>query len=104
MDEVQLRQKIIKMRKGERIAVIPQSKRYGDESTAIGVPCSSMESNPVELFEPFEAFLEEFDGEIIRLRTATFYCLKVSIADLMDAIPLKESDREDFQESNPDSR
>ena len=84
MDEKIFTQKISGMQKGSKVAIIPLSADYGDSITAIGVPGSLSPENPVELKDPFEAFLEDFDGEVLRLRTPNHYCLKVSIADIKD--------------------
>ncbi len=88
MDEVQLKRKLSRIKKGQKVLIIPQSIRYGDESTAIGVPCTTYESNPIELFDPFEAHFEEFDGEILKLRTDSVYCLQVALIDLSDIFDL----------------
>lgn len=88
MDELHLRSKISLFHKGQKVVVIPQSIKYGDEATTIGVPCSNYESNPVELYDPFEAFFEEFDGEILKLRTNSIYCLQVAIIDISDIFDL----------------
>ncbi len=88
MDEKIFTQKILRMQKGSKVAIIPLSVDYGDSITAIGVPGSLSAENPVELKGPFEAFLEDFDGEVLRLRTPIHYCLKVSIADIKDIMLL----------------
>ncbi len=93
MDELHLRRKLAHICKGQKVVVFPQSMKYGDESTAIGVPCSTYESNPVELFDPFEAFLEDFDGEVLKLRTNSLYCLKVALIDLADISDLSPKSR-----------
>ena len=88
MDERIFTRKITGMLKGSKVAIIPLSVDYGDEITAIGIPGSFSSENPVELKDPFEAFLEDFDGEVLRLRTPIHYCLKVSIGDIKDVMAL----------------
>ena len=88
MDEKRFTQKLSRMQKGSKVAIIPLSVDYGDDITAIGVPGSFSNENPVELKDPFEAYLEDFDGEVLRLRTPIHYCLKVSIADIKDIMVL----------------
>ena len=88
MDEKVFTRKISGMQKGSKVAIIPLSVDYGDDITAIGVPGSFSLENPVELKDPFEAFLEDFDGEVLKLRTPIHYCLKVSIADIKDIMVL----------------
>lgn len=94
MDELHLRRKLAYINKGQKVVVFPQSMKYGDDSTAIGVPCSTHESNPFELYDPFEAFLEDFDGEILKLRTNSLYCLKVALIDLSDISDLSPKSRQ----------
>lgn len=96
MDEVRLKRKLSKFSKGQKVVVIPQSIKYGDESTAIGVPCTTYESNPLELFDPFEAFFEEFDGEILKLRTDSIYCLQVALIDLNDIFDLSPESKKEL--------
>lgn len=88
MDEKRFAQKLSRMQKGSKVAIIPLSVDYGDDITAIGVPGSFSNESPVELKDPFEAYLEDFDGEVLRLRTPIHYCLKVSIADIKDIMVL----------------
>lgn len=96
MEEARLRRKLAKFGKGQRVVVIPKSIKYGDESTAIGVPCTTYESNPVELFDPFEAYFEEFDGEIMKLRTESIYCLQVALIDLSDIFDLSPESKKEL--------
>lgn len=88
MGESELRAKIAKINKGTKIAVVPVSTEFGDEITAIGLPCAPYERATIELPEPFYASLEEFDGDTLWLRTKSYYCIKVAIADIRDVIPL----------------
>ena len=76
------------MQRGTKLLVVPLSVNYGDDITAIGTCCSFLGERLVELHEPFQGFLEEFDGETIRIRNEQFGNLKVSVADLKSAVEL----------------
>lgn len=84
MEVVSVRGKISKIRKGAKIYVIPFCAREGDKFTSIGVPCTNPARAAVELNKPFLAHLENFDGEVVWLRTQSYYCLKVGIEDIKD--------------------
>lgn len=73
--------------KGSRVLVKPLSVRYGDDITAVGMACTQFTGSATELHEPFKAYLEEFDGQYLKLRTEHHYCLRVDIADLRDLLP-----------------
>ncbi len=88
MDEKELLRLLTNIRKGSKVAVVPLSTAYGDDINAIGIPCGDGIRSSIELTEPFHAILENFDGENLWLRTKTYYCLKVSIGDVKDIIPL----------------
>ncbi len=88
MEESQLREKIASIKKGAKVAIIPMSVSYGDHINAMGMPCGDGVRSGIELTEPFQAKLENFDGENLWLRTRSYYCLKVSISDLKDVMEL----------------
>lgn len=101
MDEYKLISKISKIKKGSRVAVIPHTGQNGLSDNAIGYNCSHPEGYSVELKGPFEAFLEEFDGDIVKVSTATYPCLKISVQDLEDIVDitrLEEMSQEPDQE------
>ncbi len=74
------------MQKGAMLCVTPLSINYGDEITAIGTNCTFCGESFVELSEPFEGYLEDYDGETIRMRTDRYYNLKFSVADVKSVI------------------
>lgn len=78
--------KISSMIKGEMIRIIPFSAKFGDESTAIAFPCTDGCGGPFEIHEPFEGYLEEFDGHCLKIRTDNHYCLKLDVAVLKDVL------------------
>ena len=81
MDEYKLVSKISKIRKGSKVAIVT---RQGGNYPAVAYDCSSPEGFSVELKGAFEATLEEFDGDIMKITTATFPCLKISVQDVGD--------------------
>lgn len=82
--------KILKLRKGQSVAVFPLSVKYGDTHTAYGMRCHiSVDSAPIELSEPFQATFEDYDGASIFLRTENYYCIQVMVADLKDIIGMR---------------
>lgn len=97
MDEFRLISKISKIKKGSKVAIV--TKRSGN-NTVVGYNCSSAEGLSVELRGAFEAILEEFDGDIIKLSTATYPCLKISVQDVGDVLDISglrklDSDQEE---------
>lgn len=88
MDEYKLISKITKIRKGNRVAVIPRFGAITEEEAIVGYECSSPEGSSVEIHEAFEAILEEFDGDILKLSTSTYPCLKVSVQDVGDIVDI----------------
>ncbi len=76
------------MQKGTRLRIVPLSAAYGDDITALGINSTFSGDAYVELNEPFNGFLEEFDGETVRMRTDQYYNLKVSVADIKNAVEL----------------
>lgn len=94
MDEYKLVSKISKIRKGSKVAIVITHSGNG---TAVGYNCSSPEGFSVELRGAFEATLEEFDGDIIKVTTATYPCLKISVQDVADVLDI--SKMEEMNES-----
>ncbi len=97
MDEYKLVSKISAIKKGSRVAIVI---RHGGKDTAVGYNCSTPEGYSVELRGAFEAILEEFDGDIMKLSTASYQCLKISIQDVGDVLDLSsiynsENEREE---------
>lgn len=76
------------MQKGTKLLIVPLSAEYGDDVTALGINCTFCGESYVELNEPFQGFLEDFDGEVLRIRTEHYYNLKVSVADVKSAVEL----------------
>ena len=76
------------MQKGTKLLVVPLSVNNGDDITAIGTNCSFLGESFVELNEPFQGYLEEFDGETLRIRNEQYCNLKVSVADIKSAMEL----------------
>ncbi len=85
MDEYKLVSKISKIRKGSKVAIVT---RQGGNYSAVAYNCSSPEGFSVELKGAFEAVLEEFDGDIMKLTTASFPCLKISVQDVGDVLDI----------------
>ncbi len=85
MDEYKLISKISNIKKGSRVAIVV---RHNGKDTAVGFNCSSPEGYSVELRGAFEAILQEFDGDIMKLSTASYPCLKISVQDLGDVLDL----------------
>lgn len=82
---------ILRMRqipKGSRIAVYPMSTLYGDIFTTYAIPCYQPDGMPVELSEPFQGILEDFDGNYVYIRTDKYYCLKVDINELKNVVKM----------------
>ncbi len=91
--------KISKLYKGSSVWIIPLSARYGDDVTAMAINCLSFSTSLIELPEPFQAYIEEYDGQFIKVRNSNYYCLKIDIGDLKDLIPCagaEKSQQEDF--------
>lgn len=95
MSEDPLFEKISRIKKGRKFFVIPLSTNYGDEITAMGVPCSGINRAAIELPDPFHAELEDFDGDNIMIKTESYHCLKIALVDIRDVIPLEEKPKED---------
>jgi len=43
---------------------------------------------PIELSEPFQGVLEDFDGTYVYIRTDKYYCLKVDINELKNVVQM----------------
>ena len=89
MDEYKLVSKISKIRKGSKVAIVIT---HGGTSRAVAYNCSSPDGYSVELRGAFEATLEEFDGDIMKLATATYPCLKISVQDVADVLDISRMD------------
>ena len=76
------------LQKGVRLHVVPLSITHGDEITAIGINSTFSGESFVELNEPFQGNLEDFDGETVRMRTDQYYNLKFSVADVKSIMEL----------------
>lgn len=87
MERNGLRDRVAGIVRGVRVAVLPLSLLYGDEITAVGITCTGSDRELHELSEPFEAVLQDFDGETLTLMTKVHGCIQVSIGDLKDVIP-----------------
>lgn len=83
--------KISKLYKGSSVWIIPLSARYGDDVTAMAINCLSFSTSLIEIAEPFQAYIEDYDGQFIRVRNSNYYCLKIDIGDLKDLIPCTET-------------
>ena len=79
--------KISRMFKGASAWLIPLSCKYGDDVTAVAINCTTYSTSLIELSEPFKAFIEDFDGQFLKIRTDHYYCLKVDLGDLKDIFP-----------------
>ncbi len=84
MEDEELRDKISKIRRGAKIYVTPYSIDDGDPFTSMGIPCTNPARSAVELPKTFLARLENFDGEVMWLRTQSFYCLKIGLGEIKD--------------------
>ncbi len=87
MDEYKLVSKISKIRKGSKVAIVIT---HGGTSRAVGYNCSSPDGYSVEIRGAFEATLEEFDGDIMKLATASYPCLKISVQDVADVLDISK--------------
>ena len=67
------------------------STTYGDIFTAYAVSCYGSEGMPIELSEPFQGVLEDFDGTYVYIRTDKYYCLRVDINELKNVDVLSKS-------------
>ena len=74
--------------KGAKIAVYPMSATHGDIFTAYAVSCYGREGMPIELSEPFQGVLEDFDGTYVYIRTDKYYCLRVDINELKNVVQM----------------
>ncbi len=92
MDEYKLVSKISKIRKGSKVAIIIT---HGGSSRAVGYNCSSPDGYSVEVRGAFEATLEEFDGDIMKLTTSTYPCLKISVQDIADVLDISKLEEVD---------
>ena len=84
MEVEELRTKISKIRRGAKIYVTPFSIDDGDPFTSMGIPCTNPARSSVELGKSFLAHLENFDGEVLWIRTQSYYCLKLGIGEVKD--------------------
>ncbi len=75
--------------KGSRIAVYPMSTIFGDIFTTYASNCFGLNEAPIELSQPFQATLEDFDGSFLYLRTDRFYCIKVDINEIRDIVRME---------------
>ena len=48
-----------------------------------------MDHSTMEMPEPFQAYFEDHDRMEISFRTDNEWCLKMSVADLRDVMPLR---------------
>lgn len=87
----ELRTKIYGIRKGAKVLVTPRMMEDREPYNAFGIPCGSGERKVVELAEPFYAYLENFDGEVVWIRTVEYFCLKISVEDLKEVSVLVNS-------------
>ncbi len=76
--------------KGSSVWIIPMSAKHGDENTALALNCTSNSSSLIEMSEPFQAYIEDYDGQYLRLRSDRYYCLKMDVRGLKDLIPCAE--------------
>lgn len=74
--------------KGSKIAVYPLSTIYGDMFTAIAVICFGLEETSIELSEPFQGVLENFDGTFVYISSEKHHCLKIDVNELKDVVPM----------------
>ncbi len=72
--------------KGSSVWIVPLSVKQGDENTAQALNCTSNSSSLIEMTEPFQAYIEDYDGRYLRLRSDRFYCLKMDIRGIKDLI------------------
>lgn len=75
--------------KGSKVAVYPMSTLFGDMFTTYASSCSGLNSAPIELSQPFQAIMEDFDGSYLYLRTDQFYCIKVDINEIRDLVKME---------------
>ena len=80
--------RVRKIPKGAKIAVYPMSSSYGDIFTAYAVSCFGVDAMPIELSEPFQGVLEDFDGYYLYVRTDKYYCLKIDINELKNVVQM----------------
>ena len=76
--------------KGSSVWIIPMNVKHGDEKTALALNCTSNSSTLIEMPEPFQAYIEDYDGQYLRLRSDRYYCLKMDVRWLKDLIPCAE--------------
>ncbi len=88
--EKKIGNKISRMFKGAPVWIVPLSTKYGDDITAMAINCTTYSTSLIELSEPFRARLEDFDGQVLRIRNDHYYCLKIDVGDLKDIIPCTE--------------
>ena len=79
-----LRTKISGIKKGAKVQIIPRRMDNGDSFNAVGLPCVTPAKRVVQLDSPFYATLENFDGDVLWIRTQEYFCLKISFEDLKD--------------------
>lgn len=73
--------------KGSTVWVIPFSVKHGDKITAMAMNCNSYTTSLMEVSEPFQAYIEDYDGHFLKLRSDHYYCLKIDINEIKDLIP-----------------